>query len=103
LLQFRQDIAEHGVEYRRLDRVELAPDLAVAGDFPHTEQGLAVRTPLAGLQMPLMGQDGWALHKERGERGEHEIGHGVGRVLASPQIRHSLTAAAERIEEAIQQ
>jgi len=53
--------------------------------------------------MPLMGQDGWALHKERGERGEHEIGHGVGRVLASPQIRHSLTAAAERIEEAIQQ
>jgi len=74
LLQFRQDIAEHGVEYRRLDRVELAPDLAVAGDFPHTEQGLAVRTPLAGLQMPLMGQDGWALHKERGERGEQNRG-----------------------------
>jgi hypothetical protein len=48
-----------------------------------------------------MGQEGWTLHKERGERGEHEIGHGVGRVLASPQIRHSLSAAAERIDEAI--
>jgi hypothetical protein len=64
LLQFRQDIAEHGVKHRRIDRVELGADLAVAGDFAQAEQGLAVRAALAGLQMALMRQERRGLHEE---------------------------------------
>ncbi len=76
------------------------PSRAIS-NAPYAEQGLAVRPALTGLQMPLMGQERWTLHEERGERGEREIGHGVGRGLASPQISHALTAATERIEEAV--
>ena len=66
--------------------IELRADLAVAGDFAHAEQCLAVRTALTGLQMPLMGQKRRALHEERREPGQSEIGHVVGRVPTPPLV-----------------
>ena len=73
LLKFGHDIGEHRVKHGRFDRVEFRADLAVAGDFAHAEQCLAVRTALAGLQMALVCQKRRALHEERGERGEREM------------------------------
>src|SRR5271170_5772112 len=55
LVQFGQEIAEHGMEPLRFDRIELRAYLAVPGDFAYPEQGLTVGTALAGLQMALMG------------------------------------------------
>ena len=98
---FGHDIGEHRVEQGRFDRVEHGADLAVAGDLAHAEQCLAVRSAVTRLQMPLVCQKGRALHEERGERGQREIGHGVGRVPALPLVGQGLAAAAQRIEEAV--
>jgi hypothetical protein len=101
LLQLGHDVGEHRVEHRRVDRVEHGADLAVAGNLSHAEQCLAVRPAVAGLQMPLVGQEGWALHEERGEGGKCEIGHGVDRVLATPPIGQGLAAAAQCGDQAV--
>jgi hypothetical protein len=100
--QFGHEIGEHGMEHRWLDRIELGAYLAVAGDFARAEQGLAVRAALTGLQMALMGQKGRALHEERGEPGQGEIGHVVRRVQASPLVRQGPAAPTQGIEEAVQ-
>ncbi|MEA2790654.1 MAG: hypothetical protein QOG73_3060, partial [Acetobacteraceae bacterium] len=82
--------------------IEHGAGLIVARDFAYAEQRLAVRTTLAGFQIPLMGQEGRALHEERGEGGEREIGHAVGRVLAAPPVGQRFAVAAQSGEEAIQ-
>jgi hypothetical protein len=76
--------------------------------LPIPEQRLAVRTALAGLQIPLMRQEGRALHEEGSEGGEREIGHGVGGVLAAPPpsraqspVGQGLAIAAQRGKKAI--
>jgi hypothetical protein len=89
------------MEPRWFDRIEFRAYLAVTGDFAHTEQGLTVRSALAGLQMPLMGQKGWALQEERRERGQREIRHVVGCVLASPLVGQGPAATAQGIEKAV--
>jgi hypothetical protein len=72
LRQFGEDVGKHRMKHGRFGRVELGPDLTVAGDLTHAEQCFAVRTVLAGLQMALVGQERWALHEEWGERAERE-------------------------------
>ena len=101
LLQLGHDIAKHRKEQSRIDRVELGAYLAVAGDLGDAEQGLAVRPALTGLEMPLVCQEGWALHEERGKRGEREIGHRITRVRALPPVGQSLAVAQQRSEKAI--
>ena len=71
------DIVEHRIEMRRLNRIQLGAHLTVAGDLGHAEQCLAVRPALRGLQMALVRQERGALHEERGEGGNDEIGHAV--------------------------
>src|ERR1019366_1489563 len=64
-------------------------------------QRLAVRPAVSGLQMPLVCQEGRALHEERGKGGQREVGHGVGGVFAPPPVGHGLAATAQRGEETI--
>ena len=89
------------IERGWFDRVEQGAYLAIAGDLADAEQCLAVRPALTGLQMSLVRQEGGALHEERGKRGEREIGHRVGRVLALPPVGQSFAVAAQRREQAI--
>ena len=89
------------IERGWFDRVEQGAYLAVAGDLADAKQCLAVRPALTGLQMPLVRQEGGALHEERGKRGEREIGHRVGRVLALPPVGQSFAVAAQSREQAI--
>jgi hypothetical protein len=64
LFKFGDDVGEHRVDHCRFDRMEFGPDLAVAGDLAHAEQGFAVRPALDGFEMPLMCREGRALHEE---------------------------------------
>ena len=66
-----------------------------------SKECFAVGAALTGLEMALAGQEGRALHEERRERGEGEIGHGVCRVQTAPPVGQGLTAAAEGSDEAI--
>jgi hypothetical protein len=100
MVQLGHDIGEHRVEQGRFDRVEHGADLAVAGDLAHAEQCLTIRPAVTCLQMALVCQEGRALHEERNEVGEREVGHGVGRVPASPPVGQGLVAAAQRGDEA---
>jgi hypothetical protein len=102
LVQFGHDIGEHGMEHDGFHRIEFGTDLTVTGDFTHAEQGLTVRTAVCRLQMALVCQKGWALHEERGEPGQSEIRHVVGRVLAPPLVGQRPAATAQGIEEAVQ-
>lgn len=102
LVQFGHDIGEHGMKHDGFDRIEFGADLTVTGDFTRFEQGLTVRTALSRLQMALVCQKGWALHEERGEPGQSEIRHVVGRVLAPPLVGQRPATTAQRIEEAVQ-
>jgi hypothetical protein len=102
LFQFGDDVGEHGVKMRWLDRVEHIADMIVAGALVDTEQRLAVRATLGGLQISLMRQEGRALHEEGGEGGEGEIRHRIGRVLPAPRIGQGLAITAQRGEESIQ-
>ena len=86
LVQFRHEIDEHRVKHGWFDGIEFGSDLAVTGNFTHAEQCLAVGTPLTGLQMPLVCQKRWALHKERREPGQGKIGHVVSRVQTPPLV-----------------
>ena len=95
------DIVEHGVEVGRLNRIQLGAHLAVTGDLGHAEQCLAVRTALRGLQMALVRQERRALHEERGEGGNDEIGHAVRRVLPGQRVGQGLAVAAQRGDESI--
>jgi hypothetical protein len=52
--------------------------------------------------MPPMRQEGWASHEERSERGQSEIRHFVGRVLAPPPVGQGPATTAGRIEKAVQ-
>ena len=87
----------------RFDGIEHGADLVVARDLAHAEQRLAVRAALAGLQVPLMRQEGGTLHEEGSERGEREIPHRIGRVLAAPPVGQGLAVTAERGDEAIRE
>jgi len=102
LVQFSDNVSKHRMEPVRLDRVELGSYLAIAGNFAHPEQRLAVRPALAGLQMTLMRQERRALHEERRERRQAEIRHVVGRVLAPPLVRQRPAATTQGIEKAVQ-
>jgi len=84
-----------------LDRIEPGAYLAVAGDFAHPEQCLAVRTALAGLQMTLVRQKRRALHEKRRERGQREIRYVVGRVLSPSLVGKRPAATAQGIEKTI--
>jgi hypothetical protein len=86
LLQFAQRGGEGRMELHGLDRVEHGADLIFAGDPIHREQGLAVGPSVTRRQMPLMRQEGRALHEERRERSQAEVRHGVGRVLTLPPV-----------------
>jgi putative transposase len=101
LFKFGHDVGEHRVEHRRFDHIEFGPDLAVAGDLANAEQGFAVRPALGGFEMPLMCQEGRALHEEGGERRKCEVGHGVACVPAPPLVRRSPAAPAQGIEKAV--
>jgi hypothetical protein len=101
VVQLGDDIGEHWVEQGRFDRVEHGADLAVAGDLAHAKQCLAIRSAVTCLQMPLVCQEGRALHEERGKRGESEIGHGVGCVFAPPPVGQGFAATAQRGKETI--
>ena len=87
----------------RLNRVQFGTHLAIAGDFAHTEQGLAVRAALHGLPMPPVSQEGGALHEKRGEGDHREVGHGIGRILSRPCIGKGLRVTAQRGEESVQE
>jgi len=87
LAQFGDDIGEYRVEMRWFDRIEHGADPNVAGDFVHSEQRRAVGTAPGCFQMALMGQERRALHAEGCERGEREVGHGIGGVLPGPSVR----------------
>ena len=100
-LQFGERGGECGVELLRLDRVEHGADLIVAGDPVHREQGLAVGPSLARRQMPLMRQEGRALHEKRGERRHAEIGHGVDRVPPLPLVGDRQAATANGSDQAV--
>lgn len=101
LVQFSHEIGEHGGEPLRFDRIKLRAYLTVSGDFAHPEQGLTVRTALAGLQMALVRQKRRALHEERRERGQREIRHGVSCVLAPPPVGQGPAATTQGIEKAV--
>ena len=94
LAQFGDDIGENRVEMRWFDRIEHGADPNVAGNFVHSEQRVAVGTALGCFQMALMGQERRALHEEGCERGEREVGHGIGCVLPDPWIRQQAATAA---------
>jgi hypothetical protein len=51
--------------------------------------------------MPLVCQEGRALHEERREPGQGEIGHVVGRVPAPPLVGQGPAATAKGIEKAV--
>jgi hypothetical protein len=51
--------------------------------------------------MALMSQKRRALHEERRERGQGEIGHLVSRILASPLVGQRPAAAAQGIEKTV--
>ena len=51
--------------------------------------------------MPLVCQEGRALHKEQGKGGEREVGHGIGRVLPAPLVGQGLAEAAKRGDQAV--
>jgi len=87
LVQLSHDIGEQRVDQGRVDRVEHGTDLPVAGNLAHAKQRLAVRPAVIGFHMALMCQEGRALHEERGEGGECQIGYRIGRVLATPPVR----------------
>jgi hypothetical protein len=89
------------MEHLWFDRIELRAYLTVARDLAHSEQCLTVRTALAGFQMPLVSQKRRALHEKRRERGQGEICHVIGRVLASPLIGEGPAATAQGIEKAV--
>lgn len=101
LFQFDERGGECGMELLRLDRIEHGADLIVARDPVHREQGLAVGPSLARRQMPLMGQEGWALHEERGKCGHAEVGHGVGGVLSLPLVGDRQATAANGSNQAV--
>ena len=100
-LQFGERGGDRGVELLRLDRVEHGADLIVAGDPVHREQGLAVGPSMARRQMPLMRQEGRALHEKRGERRHAEIGHGVDRVPPLPLVGDRQAATANGSDQAV--
>ena len=75
LLQFRQYGVERRMQQRRVGRIQHVTDVVVAGDFVQPEQGFAVRSRLALLQLSLVCQEGRALHEEHRERRHADIGH----------------------------
>jgi hypothetical protein len=101
LLQLGHDIGKHRVEQGWFDRVEHGANLAFPGDLADAEQRLAIRAAVSGLQMPLVCQEGRALHEERSKGGESEVGHGIGRVFATPAVRQGLAVTAQRGDQAI--
>ena|ERR1019366_1335842 len=90
------------MELAGFDRVKLRADLAVARDFGHAEQRLAVRAAPFLRQMALMLQERRALHEEDRERRQSEIRHGVLRVGPGPLVRQRQATAAQRGQEAFE-
>jgi hypothetical protein len=82
-------------EQSRVRTIEHVPDVIVGGDFLYSEQGLAVRAPLAPLQRALEGQERRALHEEHCERGQTEVRH---RDIAAPSLARVRERSANRLQ-----
>ena len=87
-------LREHRMQQHRRDRVEHVSDVIVTGDLGDTEQARAVGVPMACLELPLMGQEGRALHEEHREGRHADVAHGVGRVDAAALVRKPVQAAS---------
>ncbi len=83
--------------------VEQIADVIVVGDFVDAEQAGAVGSAVALREVSLMRQKGWALHEEHRERRHADVAHSIGRVDASPLVRQSVQAAAQRFEQGLEQ
>jgi hypothetical protein len=92
-LQVTDHLVEHGKQVIGRDRVEHAADVAVTGDAAHPEQGVGVGAAVPGRKLALVGQKRGALGEEHRERGQAEVGHGVGGVVAPARVREALAAA----------
>jgi hypothetical protein len=90
LIQILDDAREGGIEMVRRHAVQHLPDVVVAGNRRHPQQGLRVRPPATLRQRPLMRQKRRALHEKYRERRKPDIGHRIPTVAPGSLIRKSI-------------
>ena len=81
------DMREYLIEMPRRRAVQHPPDVIVARNPRHPEQGLRVRTLPRRRQQPPMRQKRRALHDKRRKRHQTDIAHPIARVAARPLVR----------------
>ena len=95
-LQRRQRIGEDRIKQSRLCRVEHVANMIVAGNLGDRKQALAIRTPMAMFQPPLMRQKRRALHKKHREGGHPDVAHPIGRIGSATLVRKPVQASSQR-------
>ena len=101
-LQLRQRGGEQRMKMPRIDRVQHRPNVVVARDRGHAEQGFTVRSPLPLGQVPLMREKRRALHEEQRKRRQPDVGHAVAAVRTLPFVRQRGTTMSKRCDQAVQ-
>src|SRR5271154_5108949 len=103
-LHRRQSFVEQPIEARRFDAVEHGPNVIVAGNTLHSQQGLAIRPtvsdPLANLT--LMRQKRRALHEKRRKPRQSDIPHRKLRVLPPPLVRQARAGPSDTLDQIIE-
>jgi hypothetical protein len=91
------------IETLRPHPIEQRPDVVAARDFRHPEQRSAVRPamPRPLRQVPLMGQEGRALHEEHRERRHADVRHRILAVLATAPVRQARAGVPQSLYQAV--
>ena len=100
--QLIEHSGEHRTEQRRIDRVKHGPEVIIGGDTVQAEQRLAVGSSVAFFQLALMREERGALHEERREGGQCDVGHRIDRVVPVTFVRERLAALAQRADQGLQ-
>src|SRR5580692_11928467 len=89
------DLCEHRMQQIWRRRVQHVPDMIVARDLRQPEQRLAVGSPVALLEPPLMRQERRALHEKHRERCHPDVAHRILRVQATALVGKTLQASPQ--------
>src|SRR4029077_6473853 len=86
---------ETRLQQRRIGGVEHVADVIVGGDFPDSEQGLAVRAPMAFLQSALEREKRGALHEKQRKRRKSEVRYRDVAAASLPGVRKACAHHAQ--------
>src|SRR5580692_586987 len=86
---------EARLQQRRIGGVEHVADVIVGGDFPDSEQGLAVRAPMAFLQGALEREKRGALHEKQRKRRKSDVRYRDVAAASLPGVRKACAHRAQ--------